>query len=80
MKSRAKNHFVASLGEFTGTLMFLFLAFAGTEIVMVNSVPAANEIVKLLYISLCFGFSLMVNAWIFFRISGALFNPAVSLH
>jgi aquaporin related protein len=30
-----------------------------------------------LYISLSFGFSLMVNAWIFFRISGGLFNPAV---
>jgi aquaporin related protein len=32
-----------------------------------------------LYISLCFGFSLAVNAWIFFRVSGGLFNPAVSL-
>lgn len=58
--------------------MFLFFGFAGTEIVMVNSVPRANEIVKLLYISVSFGFSLMVNAWVFFRISGALFNPAVS--
>lgn len=33
---------------------------------------------QLLYISLSFGFSLAVNAWIFFRISGGLFNPAVS--
>lgn len=33
----------------------------------------------LLYIALCFGFSLMVNAWVFFRISGGLFNPAVSV-
>ena len=32
-----------------------------------------------LYIALSFGFSLAVNAWIFFRISGGLFNPAVSL-
>jgi glycerol uptake facilitator-like aquaporin len=32
-----------------------------------------------LYIALAFGFSLLVNAWIFFRISGSLFNPAVSL-
>ena len=30
-----------------------------------------------MYISLSFGFSLMVNAWIFFRVSGGLFNPAV---
>jgi aquaporin related protein len=28
---------------------------------------------------LSFGFSLAVNAWIFFRVSGGLFNPAVSL-
>jgi aquaporin related protein len=32
-----------------------------------------------LYIALCFGFSLTVNVWIFFRVSGGLFNPAVSL-
>lgn len=32
-----------------------------------------------LYIALSFGFSLAVNAWIFFRVSGGLFNPAVSL-
>lgn len=33
---------------------------------------------NLLFISLAFGFSLAVNAWVFFRISGGLFNPAVS--
>jgi hypothetical protein len=33
----------------------------------------------LLYISLAFGFSLAVCAWVFFRISGGLFNPAVAL-
>lgn len=33
---------------------------------------------ELLYISLAFGFSLATNAWVFFRISGGLFNPAVS--
>ena len=31
------------------------------------------------YISLVFGFSLAVNAWVFFRVSGGLFNPAVTL-
>lgn len=33
----------------------------------------------MLYISLAFAFSLAVNAWIFFRVSGGLFNPAVTL-
>jgi len=32
-----------------------------------------------MYISLVFGFSLAINVWIFFRISGGLFNPAVTL-
>jgi aquaporin related protein len=31
-----------------------------------------------MYIALVFGFSLAVNAWVFFRVSGGLFNPAVS--
>jgi aquaporin related protein len=34
---------------------------------------------QLQYIALSFGFSLAVNAWVFFRISGGLFNPAVTL-
>ena len=34
---------------------------------------------RLLFISLGFGFSLAVTAWAFYRISGGLFNPAVTL-
>lgn len=30
-----------------------------------------------LYIATAFGLSLMVNVFIFFRVSGGLFNPAV---
>ena len=56
-------------------------ALGGTNVV--NAAPkeaqpadlAANP-AKILYISLCFGMSLAVNAWVFFRISGGLFNPA----
>ncbi|BFZ55176.1 Aquaporin-1 [Savitreella phatthalungensis] len=33
---------------------------------------------SLQFIALSFGFSLAVNAWVFFRISGGLFNPAVA--
>lgn len=32
----------------------------------------------LLYIAATFGLSLIVNAWLFFRISGSLFNPAIT--
>jgi aquaporin rerated protein, other eukaryote len=78
-----KNHFVAMMAEFAGTFMFLLFALGGTNVV--NAAPvdaqpadlAANP-AKILFISLCFGMSLAVNAWVFFRISGGLFNPAVS--
>lgn len=40
---------------------------------------AESDPAQLLYIALSFGFSLAVNAWVFFRISGGLFNPAVTL-
>ncbi|KAI9889258.1 MAG: hypothetical protein M1814_005633 [Vezdaea aestivalis] len=84
-----RNHIVAAAGEFIGTFLFLFFAFAGTQVANVQSAPEANgEIApartgsnpaQLLYISLCFGFSLAVNVWVFYRISGGLFNPAVTL-
>nr|OQO23791.1 hypothetical protein B0A51_06740 [Rachicladosporium sp. CCFEE 5018] len=89
MNSNLKNHFVAAVGEFVGTTMFLFFAFAGTQVANIgaNDSSASSTTgaatgfspIVLTYISLSFGFSLMVNVWIFFRISGGLFNPAVTL-
>ena len=83
-----RAHVVAMIGEYVGTLLFLFFAFAGTQVANVSSNTNTNGTVitkteqknpaQLLYISLSFGFSLAVNAWVFFRISGGLFNPAVS--
>ncbi|KAL1612840.1 hypothetical protein SLS60_001070 [Paraconiothyrium brasiliense] len=79
--------FVAFVGEFVGTTMFLFFAFSGTQVANVHSEGSSNTTTGadtgfspsvLQYISLVFGFSLMVNVWIFFRISGGLFNPAVT--
>ncbi|KAI9050442.1 hypothetical protein LZ554_005606 [Drepanopeziza brunnea f. sp. 'monogermtubi'] len=81
----ARNHLVATIAEFVGTTMFLMFAFAGTQVALLahpaqpNVIGAASDVNQLLYISLCFGFSLAVNAWVFFRISGGLFNPAVTL-
>lgn len=40
-----------------------------------NGPPTVDQ---LLFISLGFGFSLAVTAWVFYRISGGLFNPAVT--
>ncbi|TVY50036.1 Aquaporin [Lachnellula occidentalis] len=89
MNSSIKNHFVAGIGEFVGTTMFLFFAFAGTQVANIQSTVSSDNastsgatafnISVHLYIALIFGFSLMVNVWVFFRISGGLFNPAVTL-
>ena len=50
---------------------------AGTSVAKVTASDANPS--QLTYIALAFGFSLTVNVWIFFRISGGLFNPAVTL-
>lgn len=82
--------FVAFVGEFVGTTMFLFFAFSGTQVANIGSGAAEDDKtttgeatgfspIVLLYIALVFAFSLMVNVWVFFRISGGLFNPAVTL-
>ncbi|KAJ8058660.1 hypothetical protein OCU04_012835 [Sclerotinia nivalis] len=84
--NKTRNHFVATTAEFAGTTLFLFFAFSGTQVALLatpannsNIVGTPSDPAQLLYISLCFGFSLAVNAWVFFRISGGLFNPAVTI-
>lgn len=88
LPNKIRNHIIAMSGEFAGTFLFLFFAFSATQVAnaaasgaqtqdgSLSQAPNANT---LLYISLAFGFSLAVNAWVFFRISGGLFNPAVTL-
>lgn len=38
-----------------------------------------SSIEQTLYISTCMGLSLLVSAWMFYRVTGALFNPNISL-
>lgn len=89
LPNRIRNQFIAMMGEFVGTFLFLFFAFSGTQVANAatnntsssntdGSITQAPNTSALLYISLSFGFSLAVNAWVFFRITGGLFNPAVS--
>ena len=81
-----RGHIVAVLGEFVGTIFFLFFAFAGTQVANISSnintgteiqteLPQKNP-AQLLYVSLSFGFALLVTAWVFFRISGGLFSKS----
>lgn len=78
-----RNHLVAWLAEFAGTFLFLFFAFsiatvANTPPHVAGSHPLP-DVSKLLYIALGFGCSVAINVWIFYRVSGGQFNPAVIL-
>lgn len=84
LPNKVRNHFIAMTGEFIGTFLFLFFAFSATQVANAASIGANNttsdgslsqvpNAPSLLYISLAFGFSLAVNAWVFFRISGGKF-------
>ncbi|KAL4902688.1 hypothetical protein BDW74DRAFT_56668 [Aspergillus multicolor] len=81
LADNARNNFIAMAGEFVGTFLFLFFSFAGTQVANtpkpVDGAPPNTD--ALLYSSLSFGFSLMVNIWAFYRVTGGLFNPAVTL-
>ena len=66
--------------------MFLLMGFAAAHTANLpnaatttsTGTPFTNT-ANLLYISFAFGISLVVNVWIFFRVSGGIFNPAVAL-
>lgn len=74
-----RNHLVVVIGEFAGTFLFLLFAFTATQVANMSVDSKTINLSASLYISLAFGFSLAVNAWAFFRVSGGLFNPAASL-
>ncbi|KAH7233300.1 aquaporin-like protein [Fusarium tricinctum] len=80
--SDVQKHLVAASGEFAGTFLFLYFAYAGNIVAVLQEPMAARDgslaNSTLMYIAMAYGFSLLVNVWAFFRISGGLFNPAVT--
>jgi aquaporin related protein len=80
-----RGHLVYALGEFVGTTMFLWLAFAGNLMVVnqASNISTGNGSVStsqaVIFVALAYGFSFLVTAWAFYRISGGLFNPAIAL-
>lgn len=74
-----RNTFTVVLGEFCGTFLFLLLSYLGTQIAFVTTgfpdVPL--QPIALIYVALSFGSALTVTVWIFYRITGGMFNPAV---
>ncbi|KFZ15657.1 hypothetical protein V502_05490 [Pseudogymnoascus sp. VKM F-4520 (FW-2644)] len=81
LADNTRNNTVAVIGEFVGTFLFLFWSFVGAQISNTPK-PAAGappNTSNLLFAALAFGFSLTVNVWAFYRITGGLFNPSVTL-
>jgi len=77
-----RNHTTAFISELAGTFMFLFFAFAIAQVA--NTPPpdgsqTTPNILNILFIALGFGCSVAVNVWLFYRVSGGMFNPAVTL-
>ncbi len=71
----------AAFLEFIGTAFFLVLGLGGIQAATGENdmSSATSRIEQVLYISTSMGFSLLVSAWLFFRVTGGLFNPNVSL-
>ena len=84
-RSAFQGHMVAASGEFVGTFMFLLLAFCGHTMAVSqspsnsNGPNGGNGNSTIVYISLSYGISLLITAWTMYRVSGGLFNPAVTL-
>ncbi|POW14485.1 hypothetical protein PSTT_02981 [Puccinia striiformis] len=88
MFSTIKMDLIAAIGEFMGTFVFLLVGLGGIQAgntsntdnsistIGNSSVPNLN---LLMYVSTSMGLSLLFSCWIFFRATGAAFNPNVSL-
>jgi hypothetical protein len=80
--SPMQANLVAAVGEFVGTFLFLYFSYAGN--VMAASQASTTgpnggmSSETVVFTSLAYSLSLLVNVWAFYRISGGLFNPAVS--
>lgn len=80
-----KQDMIAMLGEFVGTTMFIFLGLGCVKTSQNSQTFTQSQTATtlsnqtILFISIGMGLSLLVTAWTFFRITGGLFNPAVTL-
>ena len=63
--------------------MFLFFAYLGHSMSVATAADSGrtggNSNSTVIYISMSYGLSLLVTAWALYRVSGGLFNPAVTV-
>lgn len=82
LSRRYEKALVIGVGEFCGTFMFLLLSFMGAQVALDNNPTTDGQKLDpatLLYIASSFGTALAVNVWVFYRVTGGMFNPAVRI-
>lgn len=67
--------FKAACLEFVGTVFFLLIGLGGIQVAH----SEGSGLGATAYVSACMGLSLLTSAWLFYRITGGLFNPDISL-
>ncbi|KAJ7220286.1 aquaporin-like protein [Mycena pura] len=82
LSANFRRDLLAASLEFVGTTLFLLLGLGGIQAVTAEKASSAGHVTDVdqaLYIATCMGLSLVVCAWIFFRITGSLFNPCITV-
>lgn len=90
LSNSGRGHIVAMIGEYIGTTMFLFFGYIAAQTanekkditlraaIGAAGAPEGPSLLQISYISAVFGLSLAANVWIWYRVSGGMFNPSVS--
>ena len=73
--SNLRQDIKAACLEFLGTVFFLLIGLGGVQVANTQSSGLGSTA----YIASCMGLSLLTSAWLFYRITGGLFNPGVTL-
>ncbi|RPD60009.1 aquaporin-like protein [Lentinus tigrinus ALCF2SS1-7] len=81
LAARIKDDIYAAALEYVGTTVFLLLALGCVQAsaAEASSSQYGSNIERVMYIATGFGLSLLVSVWLFYRVTGGLFNPNVSL-
>ncbi|KAG8779138.1 hypothetical protein FRC12_024612 [Ceratobasidium sp. 428] len=81
---RLHEDLCAAALEFIGTTLWLMLAFGGIQAssfanqIQTGDVDGIPTDTHLIYVSASMGLSLLVTVWLFYRVTGGVFNPAIS--
>lgn len=77
--SSLHDDLAAAAFEFVGTTFWLLIGLGGIQTAQDSTGYASSSISFAFYVSACMGLSLLAAAWLFYRVTGGLFNPNISL-